>query len=331
MVDPAEVLKPLAQADSAIGRLHEYQSAHELARALGECWDAVQRTLRLLLRSDAGAPDELRLRALSASDLPTDRLLDALRQRKLISLELAGTVHELEQVAARAARGVVRAADADLARRVLERLRAEVHALEERPVREVVHHAVETRALSEPPESVPPPDRSAARRWRSLVLSLAALVVVVVIVVLLFGRGGGVEKGVAAFEAGRLEAAEERFQDVLEREPENVTALLYLGRIYRRKGLYQEAARVLERAASASPEDDDVRRELGRLFMNLNRPMQAAEQFRRALEADPEDEKNWIGLIQALRAAGDARAEEYLRRAPPSVRAVLGGRGASRT
>src|SRR5690606_6646712 len=97
MIDADRVLQPLRDEEAAIGRLETYQSASELADAIVAVRDAVDRTLRLLLRNDPGAPDDLRLKALSSKDLPHHELIPALRRRELISLSLAGAIHGLEQ------------------------------------------------------------------------------------------------------------------------------------------------------------------------------------------------------------------------------------------
>ena len=119
---------PFDEAEHAIHMLEEYRTADELGRAVVDSWRAVDHSLRLLLRSDPEVPDELRLAALSPDELPLERLLNALRHRGLISLELAGSAHELGRAAERARHGDVRAADGDLALRVVARLREEVTA-----------------------------------------------------------------------------------------------------------------------------------------------------------------------------------------------------------
>src|SRR5690606_68269 len=105
MTDASRVLRPLDEAEHAIHMLEEYRTTEELGRAVVETWHAVDRSLRLLLRTDPDAPDALRLAALSPTELTLDRLLDALRRRDAISIELAGSAHELERAAARSERG----------------------------------------------------------------------------------------------------------------------------------------------------------------------------------------------------------------------------------
>lgn len=322
MIDSARVLQPLREAEDAVRRLGDYDSPEELARALDETWQAVERSLRLFLRADPAAPDSLRLAALSPAQLPVDQLLEALRRRELISLELAGTTHEFEQAAARARRGEVRAADADLAGRVVERLRTEVQAAGEAPVREAARNAAEARMLDEKAHSVPQPEPR-VRPFTVIAAAVALLALVTLLVVLVVSLDSQMDDAIAAFEAQRLEAAESGFREVLQEAPDNITAHLYLGRIHRRQREYEEAAEHLRTASRLDRNDPDVLRELGYLFLDLGRPQAAAQHFRAALEAEPENTRNWIGLVRALRAAGDPGADELLRRAPPEVRAAL--------
>ncbi|HEX7119215.1 MAG TPA: tetratricopeptide repeat protein [Longimicrobiales bacterium] len=318
MTEPFRALRPLDEAEPAIRLLETYRTPAELTRAVRETWRAVEHSLRLLLRADRDAPDELRLAALSPTELPMTRLFDALRRRETISLELAGMAHEFERAAARAEQGEVRAADADLGRQVVARLRAEAAA----PTRE----APPAAAAPEPEvpwEAVPPERWSGARRLTLAAAVVSLLVLVAFLFALLRSLDDRMESATAAFAAGRLDDAETQFRAILEEAPEDVTVQLYLGRINRRQGDHAAAAEYLRTAARIAPDDPDVRRELGHLFMDLDRPGSAAEQYERALEVEPGDERAWIGLILALRAAGDPRAEARLRQAPPEVRALL--------
>jgi len=133
-------------------------------------------------------------------------------------------------------------------------------------------------------------------------------------------RSPGAAAGIAAFAAGHMVEAEGVFADRVESGAAGVTDWLYLGRIQRRAGRYVDAAASLRTAADLAPSDDDVRRELGWLFLDLDRPGTAAVQFRQAVEIDASEPDNWIGLIHALRAAGDPAADEWLARAPEEAR-----------
>jgi tetratricopeptide (TPR) repeat protein len=340
-MEPDRLLQPLADAEPAIRTLTEYTTPAEITDALEQVWAALERTLRLLLRSDPSVSDAVRMSAFSAAELPSDRVLEELRARQRISMQVAGMTHELRQSVERARVAGPRAADADLALQTVSRLRGELLGLSmpqpldttSSPGTPVAAPAGETGERDVPLHASGVeghPHRFGAawsgRRGPPLVaLALAALAVILLVAVAVWWlrRDTTMTEAVAAFEAGRLQAAEAGFRQVVARRPDDVTAYLYLGRIYRRQDRQDEAARVLQEAVRLDPDDPTVRRELGYLFMDLNRPQAAAEQFRRALTDQPDVAANWIGLIRALRAAGDPAAEDLLRRAPPDVRALF--------
>lgn len=352
MLDATRALQPLADAEPAIRSLHEYADPEEMARAVVGVRAAVERVLRLLLRADTRAPDEARLHALSHEAIPLEEVIRQLRAGGLLTLELAGLVHELIRAAERARAGQVHAADADLGIRTVDLLRTHVHELA------AAWRAQETEARAggagaarpagvagvagvsgaappagEEPAGAARAPRSARyvsprrARWaaeRRAVLRVAAAVtgiLVAVLAALLFlRRDDSLARGIAAFEAGELTVAESHFREAAERDADDVTARLYLARIFRRQSRAEEAAAVLQEAARIAPNDPAVRRELGYLFLDLGQPASAANQFRRALAEDPESTPNWVGLIRALRAAGDPSAAEVLARAPAEVR-----------
>lgn len=323
MIDPDRVLQPLREEDAAIGRLDTYSSPAELADAIVAVRDAVDRSLRLLLRNDAGAPDDVRLKALSAKDLPHHELIPVLRRRELISLALAGSIHGLEQASDRALADAAVAADADVARKVVDALRREVGGSVSRAA-PAARPAPPVAPVSVPVHEVPAPGRRRRLPIRFIAAGAVALIAVLAIFLVVRSRGpSATEQGVAAFAADDHAAAEAHFAAAVRADSGDVTALLYLGRIYRRDGRFREAADVLGSAADRAPDDADVRRELGNLFMDLDRPTVAAQQFDRARELAPENALNWIGLIRALRAAGDPQADVWLERSPPEVRAAL--------
>lgn len=334
MMEPDRVLRPLQEARPAIERLDTYESPAALTDALRATWHALDRTLRLLLRNDPGAPDPVRLSALS-EELPLDDVITALRRRELLTLSLAGRIHELGQAVRRAETDGVRAADADNGIAVVHALEAEVRALarvqRQQPAWDAAdrsaHREAErtvSSAWSEGVESV-----ESRRAWRlpprvALLVGSAVLVLVIAVVaVVLLGRDGEMERGMAAFSAGRSAAAEQHFRNVLRRDEDNVSARLYLARILRGQNRSQEAAELLRAAARLAPRDPAVRRELGYLFLSLNRAPNAVEQFRQAVELAPEEPLGWVGLVESMRRAGDPAAEEWLRRAPAEAQAMV--------
>lgn len=321
-MDRDRLIEPLAAAAAALAGLETHEDPAELERVILVAWRAVDRSLRLRLRADPRAPEDLRMSALSA-DLPTTRVIEELRRLDAIPLELAGVLSELQRAARRLVDEPPRAADADIARRAVQRFRAELEAQ---------RIAADAPAAGPAMVDAPPPDpatsavaASAAAPSRRLVLG-AAVALVLIALALLVGRGmeRPFDEAVRAFRENRYEAAEPMFRQILADAPEHTTAMLYLARVYRREGRIEEAAELLRSAVRVDGRDPDVRRELGHLFLQLGRPAPAAEQYQLAVELDPEQTMNWIGLIHSLREDGDPRAETLLRDAPAEVRAALG-------
>jgi tetratricopeptide (TPR) repeat protein len=339
--------QPLDEARSSYERLQSYETPAELAEAVTAVWRAVERSLRLLVRADPEAPDELRLHVFTPATTSVDSVLTHLRRRDLVSLELAGMLHELERIVARIADGAVRAADGDAAARAFERLSREVDEVaatlpatqDEGDAAEPVAAGIDRgvpvaagaladpgRVAGRPPNGEFTPSDADRRRTRRLMLFAGFVFLlggVATLISVIRGPAALEDEAIAAFREEQFGIAERGFRIVLDRQPDNVNAMLYLGRIYRRQGRMNEASEILQAAVTRAPDDADVRRELGHLFNDLNRPAQAAEQFRRAVELDADEAANWIGLIQTLRAANDPAAEEWLQRAPANVRAAL--------
>lgn len=324
MIDVHRALQPLNEAERAIAQLQNYESSAELAAALQETNNAVQRTLRSLLRADRGAPEDLRMAALSPTELTPDRLIPTLRQRELVSLQLAGMIHEMEQASRRAAQGQVRPSDADHALRVVDQLRDEVQNYSERNMRAVAHTAVTTGAIEEAPHVVPQADMR-ARPYKILAL-IAGLLIVAVLVWGVFLRQSRTDKGIAAYKEGRVAEAQKLLQEEVDDDVSNTTAAFYLAQLYRREKRYSDAAKVLRRAVDESPQDPTLRAAFGNLFMDMNQPAAAARRYGEAAELDPENSGYWVGQVRALRAAGDPNSEAVLQRAPQEARALLEGR-----
>jgi tetratricopeptide (TPR) repeat protein len=341
MIEQDRVLRPLEEARSAIEKLATYESPAALQEALRATWHAVELTLRILLRSDTAAPDEVRLTALSRDDMPLDTVVAELRRRDRITLSLAGRLHELRQAVERAEAGAVRAGDADTGRDVVQRLRREITALPAQPAASgaagdrgepaagsasyrAAGVAEEARASEGDP--LTPAHRRLTGSLQRPVLAVAGgvmLLALVIALVLLFGRSDDMEQGITAFRAGRGGVAEQHFRAVLQRDRDNVTARLYLARILREQDRYEESANLLRDAARLAPQDAAVRRELGYLFFALNRPEQAAVQFQQSVELEPDEPLGWVGLVQSLERAGDPTAALWLSRAPAAAQAML--------
>ena len=321
MIDGERVLRPLREQEAAIDKLETYASAGELAGAIASVRDALEQCVRLMLRADEGAPEEARLAAL-ARGTSLDAVVTALRRRDRVSMELAGRLHEVDGIHTRlSAGGEPRATDADAVLSTVRLLYREITSPAAPPA---------DIGLTPPPEleewHVPaePEEKGRLVLW----IGAAALVLVALIVLLLIRSGTDARaEAIGAFEAGDLDTARRGFDALLGDDSVDVTALLFLARIHRREDRPNEAATLLRTAVERAPDDADVRRELGWLFLDLGRPESAVQQFEHARTVAPTDASNWIGLVRALRATGDPRAEQVLREAPAEARAALGGTG----
>jgi tetratricopeptide (TPR) repeat protein len=335
MIETDRVLRPLREAEPAIGQLDTYESPAALTEALRATWHAVDRTLRTLLRSDATAPDSIRLTAMSPGQMSADSVMTELRRRDLVSLHLAGRVHELRHAVERAEQGSVRAADADHALETVRALTEEVHgaarratnvAAEPAPAESTRDARVEPRAAGAKEDAQRSGQRWSREEARPVVL-IAVMVVLVTaaaLAVFLFSDGSELERGIAAFSDGRAQAAEQHFRAALEQDDGDNTARLYLARMLRRDSRHEEAGALLREAVARDSADAAIRREFGYLFLDLERPDFATGQFRRAVELDPADAVNWAALVQSLRQSGDsAGASEWLRRAPAEAREMV--------
>ncbi len=94
-------------------------------------------------------------------------------------------------------------------------------------------------------------------------------------------------KGVVAFAEGRMDDAEQYFVQVLAEDPDDATALQYLGMIHDRQGETASSIEYFRRAALADPDDPQVRFAYGSALLKAGKAMQAGIEFEKILEADP--------------------------------------------
>jgi len=328
----ASALKPLHAARDALEVLRTAEADPTVRRsAIIRVTHALEGSLRRFLRDDPHAPLEARLRALAPDELPADELLAELRRRDRISIELAAGFHELAGVLRRVREGApATQEDAELALRTVERVEWEAVAPPPAPVplpaTEEVYPEEETMVHPVPP----------AGRGRGAGPKVAAVVLGLLLLLVLgwiwrgWSQGRELERGIAAYKRGEAVAASEHFRRYAESSPEDPTPRVYLARIHRRAGRFNEARDEIGRGLRVSPSDAALHRELGYLLLDAGRPGEAVARFRTALKTDSQSTEAWLGLIRALRAAGheDAAARALLS-APAEVRALVGGRGAA--
>ncbi len=111
------------------------------------------------------------------------------------------------------------------------------------------------------------------------------------------GRGGAgtrpdatletLNQGEALIRAGRREKAEEKFGEVLKRDPSNAAALVWLGEISLSRRDLQKAEAYAQRAERANPNHAPVHALLGTIYEQKKEPRKAESEFKKALIIDP--------------------------------------------
>jgi tetratricopeptide (TPR) repeat protein len=327
----ANVLRPLAGVRDAVAALRIGGGDAEAERsAYLRVSDAVEATLRRLLRDEEDVPLDTRLRALAPDEMALDEVVAVLRQRDRITLETGAGVHDMASVRRRLAAG-----GAPVPRDV-----GGLVSLVERIEREASARPAPTRAGPSPAQPPPPvwgPDRepvarSAVSGRAALVppwtwAAAAALILVVVALGLWLGRdrrAPELSEGITLFRSGDFERAAAHFERYVARRPDDPTGRLYLARVYRRLGRHEPASQQLREGLESAPRDAALHRELGLLLLDVGRPDAAVGRFRTAVELDPESTEGWLGLVRSLRETGDHEAaERVLARAPAEVRAIV--------
>ena len=109
-----------------------------------------------------------------------------------------------------------------------------------------------------------------------------------------------VELGRLAWSQDNLGEAIQRFDTALEREPDNLVALLGAADARIRLGRTDEAHELLGRAVDAHPTSVDAMYNLGRLQSDLGRYEEGVAQLRRAQPFDPADARIPFAIAEAL-------------------------------
>jgi hypothetical protein len=332
--DPDSVLRPLRAVEVDVDAL---RASPARAGAVVRIARAAETAMRRMLRDDPTAPVELRLRALSPDDLPTDALLSELRRRDRLPMELAAAFHELSATAGRLAGegGEAAPRDGELALRVAESLERHVRAAPaDAPLEDPVLSSPEETLIPPSPEDrgpvhpVPQATGAARSPWPFLALAMGMAFFALLLVFLLRDRdsgGGALAEGEAAYARGDTARAEEHFRRAAAEEPEEPRPRYYLAQIYRQSGRRNEAARELSAGLKSAPDDAGLNIELGYLMLESGRNSEAVDRLKKAVLLDSTSTRAWSGLVRALRDSGrPAEAERALARAPAEVRALIG-------
>ena len=162
-------------------------------------------------------------------------------------------------------------------------------------------------------------------RSRALIMSVVAAVIVLGGAGAWFAlqeRSGGTssatDAGAAAYARGSKEAARLEFVQALEKNPNDVRALTYLGRISRELGNLATARLYLETAIRIDDKNALALREFGSALLADQQPELARRFYVRAVEADPSDRvaQGFLGCA-LMRLDRTEEALKWMARAGP--------------
>jgi tetratricopeptide (TPR) repeat protein len=333
--DRQTALRPLREVGAVLASLRGGSIPEgEVRAAVMGVADAVERSLRRLLRDLPAAAMEVRLSALASDELREDELLAELRQHDRISMELAAAVHDLLRTRKRLRDGApAEPRDAALATQAADRLEHEIANPVHFPRQRVDEPPVVDETLVHPVPVEGAEDVAGRRRsrWVVPVVALAAILVVAALAWRLVPRGPTeMDEGIALFQSGNVMDAASHFWRYAEEHPSDPTPHLYLARIHRRTHRFDMAAQELKKALDLDPSDLDAQTELGFLLLDTRRFDLAVQRFGAVLKRDTTSRDAWVGLVAALRFSGRPEAaQRALDSAPAAVRALVATRAAA--
>ncbi len=118
--------------------------------------------------------------------------------------------------------------------------------------------------------------------------------------------------GVALYNLGRYQEAEQRFREAIDVNPEYAEALCNLAGLL--QGSPQEAEPLLRRVLKINPKFPGARSLLGLMLVSSGRDREAKTALRKALKISPKDANALVALSQIARAEGQfGEAESLLR------------------
>lgn len=130
-----------------------------------------------------------------------------------------------------------------------------------------------------------------------------------------YGRAHAGLAGLYAEAGSDYDKAIDEYRLALSAEPKNPAYLYDMGWVYYRKGMTDEALKILTEASILSSDDPAGRAKIGWVQLRRKEYRTAIEEFERALRAQPNYTFARFGLARALQASGngDAAAVEYRR------------------
>ena len=119
-------------------------------------------------------------------------------------------------------------------------------------------------------------------------------------------------RGAALHQEGELEAAEEMYRKVLEKERSNPDALHLLGLIADEMGYGQEAVEMIEEAIEEAPEQPLFHNHLAKVYLGLDDKENAERAYRKSLSLQPDNSDIKNDLANLLREKAEGAADPGL-------------------
>ena len=133
--------------------------------------------------------------------------------------------------------------------------------------------------------------------------------------------GATLQRAAASLQAGKPDEAAALCQQVLERAPGQVDALLLLSKVMLHIGQPDEAEKLFRESLSSAPRRPDIRTNYGSFLRTQGRLNEARRQLRKAVKLAPEFVPAWQGLGLTLHKTGElqeaARCAQKVTRLAP--------------
>ena len=120
--------------------------------------------------------------------------------------------------------------------------------------------------------------------------------------------------GVSALDAAEYSIAGKRFNEAIDKVPEEPAAWANRGLLNLRQNRKKEAAADLKRAHELAPDSPEVENLLGWLASKQGRYAEAADHFRKAIEHDPRDLLAQFALAKMIEKQGGADGDAQYQR-----------------
>ncbi|MEP6810646.1 MAG: tetratricopeptide repeat protein [Chthoniobacterales bacterium] len=116
------------------------------------------------------------------------------------------------------------------------------------------------------------------------------------------------------FDSGKFRAAEQQYEQILAKSPNNLYAVSNLGAVYFRTGRLKAAELTLKKATTLAPKDEFSRRTLGIVYYRQAKYDEAVTELTKALAINPKSfiAHNYLGITASEKGWQEAAEKEML-------------------